>query len=877
MGIADYGMSSNGPYEYSTTAVWGHMSIASLQTQNSTGNPYVGFQLNVDLVFSDDNSSRVYWIQNVVQIDTSTDYAFFLDNIWNSSSRTATMVGSGISGSGQVTTHVIEQNYYYDRANEFGIGLPIPASLSLLVTTSVNSLGQPTVTFEFDTGSGFQSYDVVTFTISGRLSSFTGFEVNGFDYNPYGVFYDSELVMAGACCGYNTTDVQSDVGLALYYWNGHNYQTVPSAYNFGSDTAEGADNVDAEGYYYFSNGTLFSEVRPGSGSLGELYDQSQTGTIDIRTSAGSGTLYVANATGSTATPAQYQFVGGEVTVSLSPGTYTLQIYRNDTIYDQGTETVGAGQTLTLQTPLSDVHVTMSYSVAGGGVGFAPVLTYFNGGVQVEANLTGSPTTYYMDPGTAWHATGNLTRGAERWVTLGSVSGTASSYQTVQLSYYHQYLATFSYAISGGGGGSSTPTVEYVQFGSTKTSPFNVPLWADAASTYMVDSPLPGSTSTERWVTPYETNQVSMPGTIGLRYYHQFSFAASYSLVGGGSPSPPTLTGTELGAPFSVSLQRQSEASWLDSGTQWSIANPLEGSTPQERWESNSTTVGAVSGASAVSFEYYHQYAVTLSYSIVGGGNPPAPEVSGERFGMNFLARVSNNSTAYLLDSGSNWTLPGLLLGNSTTERWRAANDTTGPVSGQSRVQIDYQHQFFARTNPETSVGGSITNVTGWYDSGTKLRLSASANIGWEFEGWTGSGTGAYSGLLNQTSIQADGPLAENATFYPGLEIEAGTEGSVNYGFSAQAGTIQAGESRTVYAPMGTVVNLSADPSSFFTQFSGWTPASLGNSGQATLMLESPISVKASFSLNLLVIGGAVGAIGVIAAVAVLALRKGRKR
>ena len=865
MGIADYGMGPSGPYQYSTNESEGRVDILSLYTQNATGGSYMSFQLNENLVFTTNGITRVYWIQDVAQIDTATGYVWFLDNVWNSSSWTATMSASGISGNGHVATIPSGRDYYFDLANQYGILLPLPVSFTFLVSSQANSFGQPTVTFEYDAGSGLQSYDTVTFEVHGS-TSLSGFEVNGFNYTPFGNFYDSELVMGGVCCRANVTDAASDVRLILYYNNSRNLETVPNASNFGSDTAEGMSNAKALSYYFTGTGTMISEVFPVPGSLGELYDQSQTGTFDIRTSIESGTLYVSNATDTSATPAQYQFTGGEVTVSVYPGKYLLQIYQNGVLYDQGTFALSPGQTLELQTPLSEIQVKMSYQVQGEGAGFSLTLAYTHGGVQTTSPLTATPTTYYMDPGTGWTVSGNLTSGTQRWATLQPVSGTATSFQTLQFTFYHQYLVNFSYAVRGGGSGYSAPTSQYTQFGAAKSATSGAPVWVDDGSSYSMSNPLIGSTSSETWDASQATGTVGSSGTIETTYYHQFALAASYSVVGGGLPAPPRLNGTEFGMPISTVFGLQPAATWLDSGTIWNASNSLQGASPQERWASGSTTSGVISGASAVSITYYHQYESTLSYSVAGGGNPASPSLVGSQLGRSVSLVLSEKPAAYFLDSGSNWTLPGQLAGNLSTERWITTGSIRGTFSGGSVLQATYDHQFYLRLIAGPSQGGSVVNSTGWYGSGTAVQLSASANTGWRFEGWSGSGDGAYTGPLNRSSVQTNGPVVENATFYPGLQIAAGPDGDVSYSYGTQSGEVLAGTSATVFAPLGTVISLSANPSSLFYEFETWAPASVGTSGQTTVTLASPTSIRASFSLNLVTIGAIAG----VAIVAVLA-------
>ena len=360
MGIADYGIGPSGPYEYNTTSFVGIVTVASLLTLISGSSNYdAGFQLNVNLEINTSSGPLVFWIQNVAAVTTFGSYLRFdniIDSVWNQTNPSAIIDPSGILGNGSFGRAQDPYGYVGTR-NSNGTFHPsilyTPATITLNVTSWVNPSGQPMVSFAYDIGHGLITYDTVTFKNVIGFKSLTGFEVNGFNYNPAGFFYDSELILGGPGNGTSTTDVSSDVQLQLEYWNGNNYQMVPNAYNFGSNTGEGINNTLSQFYYYTGNETIYAKILPGAGTLGKLYDQSQTVTIDIISPLASGTLYVTDPPDPNATAWQIPFVGGRVTVTLYPGKYNLQLYTQDgQLFSQGNFTISAGQTVYLQTPLS---------------------------------------------------------------------------------------------------------------------------------------------------------------------------------------------------------------------------------------------------------------------------------------------------------------------------------------------------------------------------------------------------------------------------------------------------------------------------------------------------------------------------------------------
>ena len=66
------------------------------------------------------------------------------------------------------------------------------------------------------------------------------------------------------------------------------------------------------------------------------------------------------------------------------------------------------------------------------------------------------------------------------------------------------------------------------------------------------------------------------------------------------------------------------------------------------------------------------------------------------------------------------------------------------------------------------VGGSVSPASGWKNSGTVVSINATPTnntlISYNFTGWTGVGTGSYSGVNNPASITMSGPITESAAF-----------------------------------------------------------------------------------------------------------------
>ena len=165
MGIADYGINTNTntSYSYNTTSFLGTAAIGSLTSSGGTYSGQAGIQMNVELKYMVGSTLYVYWLQNVVQIVDNTKRYQFLDNIWNftlDSSSPSLMSASGVSGSGQIGSSSPDTYYYYQPTAHYN--LVYPSTVQFEINATLPST-HPVVTFSYNVGSGWVTYDTVTF------------------------------------------------------------------------------------------------------------------------------------------------------------------------------------------------------------------------------------------------------------------------------------------------------------------------------------------------------------------------------------------------------------------------------------------------------------------------------------------------------------------------------------------------------------------------------------------------------------------------------------------------------------------------------------------------------------------------------------------
>ncbi len=362
VGLADYGLGPhNTAYRYNTTSFLGSAKIYNIAVvNNTTGNKCMTFQLNINLVFNNNNQKYVYWAQDVALFNTSAKEITFIDNIWNMSSVDANMYNSTVSGNGTVGNSS-GTHYYYACASDSLPGndrkLTYPASISFMVNSTVKT-GMPELNFMYNDGYGWVTYDDPVFHFATNLTSDSGFVVDGYNYEPdkYS-FYDAELILGGPGNGSCTVDTASNIHLSIQYWNGHNYQEITNAFNYGSDTAETISNVTSNSYYYISNGTLFENVTAGNGSLRRVYTSRDISILNVSTPFSGGTIYV-NVTG-------HSFAGKDVNLTLASGEYNLSIYNCNRLYKNLTVNLKPGEYLPLDiAPKYNVNFTETGLASG---------------------------------------------------------------------------------------------------------------------------------------------------------------------------------------------------------------------------------------------------------------------------------------------------------------------------------------------------------------------------------------------------------------------------------------------------------------------------------------------------------------------------------
>jgi subtilase family serine protease len=304
--------------------------------------------------------------------------------------------------------------------------------------------------------------------------------------------------------------------------------------------------------------------------------------------------------------------------------------------------------------------TLSYSISGGGSATAPIFTANSEGQQCSVTLTTSASGYWFDAGSSWNVSNPLSgsTSSERWQTNQATLGTISPFQSITLTYYHQYLVTASYSTSDSSIPSSNAVLSGTQYGSNSYQlnliTLNQTAWLDANTAWSINTPITAESGTERWSASNGTSgTVNGPLTINPKYWHQYLVMASYSTSDGSTPlDSVVLSGAQFGNPaFTLTLITSNQATWLDAGSSWSVNNPITAVSGTERWYAVSgTSESSLASAIVIAPSYYHQYVVSFKFKDSTGTNTITPAFF--RMETNNFTVISVPSFELWLDSGS---------------------------------------------------------------------------------------------------------------------------------------------------------------------------------------------------------------------------------
>ncbi|MCI4354614.1 MAG: thermopsin, partial [Thermoplasmata archaeon] len=278
-GIATYGVENStgnaSAYILNSPSYEGAITFNALDEfyLDDDSTDYIGAQLNTVVsnitLFGATNYS--FWNQNVVAYSARSGLLQFIDNIWNFSSPNFDLTSDVFNQTSPNGT-LIAPVFYYGLGPVLNVTMPFTLHLyTNATTTNVGGFPDDIVYFNYTViksgvtvASG--AYDWAIFNSQDPANPVASipapmYQLNGYVPSPTGYLpYESELVFCGPGGGSTTTVLNLNATLNLWYLNTSTgtYQTVPSAYSYGTNTGE---TIEGATEWYDATNTV--HVGPG--------------------------------------------------------------------------------------------------------------------------------------------------------------------------------------------------------------------------------------------------------------------------------------------------------------------------------------------------------------------------------------------------------------------------------------------------------------------------------------------------------------------------------------------------------------------------------------------------------------------------------------
>ncbi len=258
MGVGSFGITNTSGtitgYALNATSFEGTAVLNNLTTMYLMGDGPDQYTMQLNTILENvtlfGNTSFTFWNQNVLLYTAHNHTLSFEDNIWNFTSTAFNLTANSFySDNGTIVAPV----YYYAVGPALNVTYPFTVHLFLNSTIVDN---RDAVFFNYSviapSGTYAGSYDRVIFNSTyGMPSTFKTpgayYQINGFHLSKANLPIDAELMIGGPGGGSQTNVVSINGSMTLKYLptgsSSGQYVSVPSAYDFGSDTGETSSGI----------------------------------------------------------------------------------------------------------------------------------------------------------------------------------------------------------------------------------------------------------------------------------------------------------------------------------------------------------------------------------------------------------------------------------------------------------------------------------------------------------------------------------------------------------------------------------------------------------------------------------------------------------
>jgi hypothetical protein len=201
---------------------------------------------------------------------------------------------------------------------------------------------------------------------------------------------------------------------------------------------------------------------------------------------------------------------------------------------------------------------------------------------------------------------------------------------------------------------------------------------------------------------------------------------------------------------------------------------------------NGCAIGSLTVSNSVVAEYQNDSS-TFVFNFMSNSVPVTVQANVANATFSVDGTTYTNGHAFTWPSGSSHTLAttnSQSAGAGTRYVWTSWSDggaishLVSPTWG-TNLTANFTTQYYLTLN--AGLGGDVVPVSLWTNSGAAVSISANPSNAFSFSGWSGTGSGAYSGSDNPTMITLNGPIMENAAFLPPTHSITGLSADISNG------------------------------------------------------------------------------------------------
>ena len=210
---------------------------------------------------------------------------------------------------------------------------------------------------------------------------------------------------------------------------------------------------------------------------------------------------------------------------------------------------------------------------------------------------------------------------------------------------------------------------------------------------------------------------------------------------------------------------------MDSGSSWSVTNPLAGSSSNERWITTQPVQGLASSAQTISLSYTHQFLITVGSNPAGAGSSVPSGSSWYMASSPISISAQANSPNFFTDWSSTPST-SVSFGNNQS------SPTTAMISGPGTINANFAQILVSLSADSGSAtqGASVSLVaTIQGESGSQATLSVSGLPGSSNATFSSSNPVTLNSPGITDSLNISVPLSTQPGTYP-LTITAANSG-----------------------------------------------------------------------------------------------------